>query len=84
MTVLLRAMTKPRQTDQRGKLDNTPFSYRATRDGRVFISWHDKRVTTLSGKDAERFLNRIEGADARQAQLVMAKVTGQFKHGNER
>lgn len=76
-------MTKPRQTDQRGKLDAAPFSYRATKDGRVLISWHGKAVTTLSGKDAERFLSRIEGAEVKQAQLIMAKATGHFKHGNE-
>lgn len=76
-------MSKSRKTDQRGKLDEQPFAYRVTKDGRVLISWHDQQVTTLAGKDAERFLTRLEGADTKQAQLIMAKVSGHFKHGNE-
>ncbi len=83
LSVPLRAMTKPRKVDQRGKLDEMPFGYRATKDGRVFISWNGRQVTTLAGKDAERFLARIEVADAKAAQLVMARATGHFKHGNE-
>ena len=31
-----------------------------------------------------RFLNKVEGADDRDAQLAMAKATGNFKRGNER
>ncbi|MBA2597330.1 MAG: hypothetical protein H0T18_05025, partial [Chloroflexia bacterium] len=41
-------------------------------------------VTTLAGKDAVRFLARVDGAGAEQAQLAMAKATGNFKRGNER
>lgn len=71
-------------TDRQHKLDEQPFSFRATKDGRVMISYHGKQVMVLAGKDAERFLSRIDGADAKQAQLIMAKATGNFKHGNER
>lgn len=71
-------------TDARGRLDEQPFSHRATKDGRVMIAYHGKQVTVLAGKDADRFLSRIDGAGVRQAQLIMARATGQFKHGNER
>jgi hypothetical protein len=47
------------------------FSYRSTKDGKVFISWHGRKVTTLAGAREEQ-------------QLEMARVTGHFKHGNER
>lgn len=70
--------------DKRKKLEEQPFSFRASKDGRVMIAYHGKQVTVLAGKDAERFLSRIDGADAKQAQLIMAKATGHFKHGNER
>jgi hypothetical protein len=69
--------------DKRDKLKEQPFSYRATKDGRVMISFHGRQVTVLAGKDAERFVSRIAGANDTQAQLIMAKVTGHFKHGNE-
>ncbi len=65
--------------DKRGVLDQDVFSYQALKDGRVFIYWHEKHVTTLAGKDAAKFLTRIDGLDGKAAQLVMAKATGNFK-----
>lgn len=73
-----------RRVDARGRLDDGIFSYRATKDGTVFIAWRGKTVTILRGKPADRFLAKIEGAGERAAQLAMAKATGHFKHGNER
>jgi len=60
------------------------FSFRAHKDGTVRIAYHGKVVITLAGKEATRFLARVDGADPNQAQLVMAKATGNFKRGNER
>jgi hypothetical protein len=60
------------------------FSYRATKDEKVFISWNGRTVTTLSGPRARRFLADAEGADAAGEQLLMARATGNFKRGNER
>lgn len=70
--------------DKRGKFDEEVFTYRVTKDKKVFISWYGKQVTILSGSKAEAFLTDIADADGKDAQLVMAKVTGHFKHGNER
>jgi hypothetical protein len=60
------------------------FSYRSTKDGKVFISWHGRKVTTLAGARAQRFRARADGASHEEQQLEMARVTGHFKHGNER
>ena len=65
-------------------MDEQVFSYRATKDGKVFISWNGKQVTTLKGPKADAFLESIDGADDETAQLLMARVTGNFKRGNER
>ena len=65
-------------------LDEEVFTYDATKDGRVLIYFHGKHVTTLSKLKAQKFLAQVENADDRTAQLVMAKATGHFKHGNER
>ena len=70
--------------DQRGKLNEERFAFRATKDGVVFISWLGTVVTTLRGKQAATFLVKIAGADEQAAQLAMARATGHFKHGNER
>jgi len=38
----------------------------------------------LKGKESEKFIAKIERADKMEAQLIMAKITGNFKHGNEK
>ena len=60
------------------------FSYKITKDRKVFIYWHGKHVTTLSGRKAESFIADIAHTDDKEAQLIMAKATGHFKHGNEK
>lgn len=72
------------EVDKRNKLDEEPFSYRISKDNKVFIYWHEKQVMILKGKDSEKFLARIENADSKEVQLIMAKITGNFKHGNEK
>ena len=73
-----------RQIDKRGLLDEEIFSYRVSKDNKVFISWNNKPVTVLSGSKAEAFLSKISTADNKEKQLIMAKVTGNFKRGNEK
>ncbi len=70
--------------DKRNRLDEEVFSYKLSKDNKVFIFWQGKQVMILRGKDSEKFLSRIDGAEHKDAQLIMAKVTGNFKRGNER
>jgi hypothetical protein len=56
------------------------FAYRVRKSGEVVIERHDRVVTILRGKAATRFLQRIELSDPQQA---MARVTGNYKRGNE-
>jgi hypothetical protein len=60
------------------------FAWSATKDGRVRISRRGKVVTTLAGDSAARLLEQVEGADEDGEQLLLARVTGDFKRGNER
>jgi len=60
------------------------FSFYQTKDQKVIISWYGKQVIILSGKNAQKFLTRIKDASNGDAQMIMAKVTGNFKRGNER
>lgn len=64
--------------------DAPQFSYRVTRDGDVFVAHRGRDVTTLRGQAASRFLRRIQRMDEAGAQGEMARVTGNFKRGNER
>ncbi len=70
--------------DKRNILQDEVFTYKVTKDKKVFISWHGKQVTTLSGKKSEEFIDKIEDADFHERQLIMTKATGNFKHGNEK
>jgi hypothetical protein len=59
------------------------FSYSLVKDGSVRISHRHKHVVTLAGERAQAFRAALAepGADE---QLLMARVTGNFKRGNER
>ena len=72
------------EIDKRHILDNNIFTYQAVKDDKIFIYWHEKRVTILKGKEAQRFIDKIRGLGDQEMQLVMAKITGNFKRGNER
>jgi hypothetical protein len=69
--------------DKRGRLVEEIFSYRESKD-KVFIFWYNKQVMILKGQQARKFIDKIAHLDGKAAQLVMAKITGNFKHGNER
>ncbi|WP_312473126.1 hypothetical protein [Neobacillus sp.] len=71
--------------DKRNRLDETPFSYRVNKNNTVFLDYYGKQVKILNGKDAEQFFKKINAAENEKAlQLIMAKITGNFKRGNER
>lgn len=56
------------------------FTY-AQLDGAVVISHHGRRATTLRGARAAQFLADVEDDDPQE---LMARLTGNYKHGNER
>ncbi len=72
------------EIDKRNRLAEEIFAYRTSKDGRVFITWHGRQVKILKGRSAQKFLADIAELDGRDAQLIMARITGNFKHGNER
>lgn len=51
---------------------------------KVFISFRDKEVMILKGIESEGFLSKMQNANIKEGQLIMAKITGNFKHGNEK
>lgn len=71
--------------DKRKRLEEEVFTYRVTKNNMVFIDYQGKQVTTLKGKEAEKIIKRIEqAATDHEVQLILAKVTGNFKRGNEK
>jgi len=72
------------EIDKRDRLKENPFSYKTNKDNKVFIYWSNRQIKVLNDKESKRFLSRIAGKDDFDVQLELAKVTGHFKHGNER
>jgi hypothetical protein len=63
------------------------FSYRITKDGRLFVHWHGtqgKREIILKGARVEKLIRELPAMTSEQQQLVLARATGNFKRGNER
>ncbi|MGY2614360.1 hypothetical protein [Bacillus pretiosus] len=74
-----------KNADRRNRLDDIMFHYRVTKNNIVLIEYYEKKILILKGHDAEKFLNKINHAhNDTEKQLIMAKVTGNFKRGNER
>lgn len=60
------------------------FSYRSRKNGDVEILHHGRVASTLRGADAADFLAEVEAADENDGPQLMARVTGNYKRGNER
>ncbi len=71
-----------KKTDARGKLGAEPFQYRANKNGTVALRYKGEPVTLLRGTVATKFLQQLQAG--KDPQLLMAKLTGNFKRGNER
>ncbi len=66
------------------RLDDEPFSFLSNKEGKVLLYYQGKLVRTLNGEKAAKFLTEIEDSGSTEAQLIMAKITGNFKRGNEK
>lgn len=60
------------------------FNRKVRKSGHVEILHRGKRASTLRGRDATDFVARAQRGTAHQAQVLMTRITGNNKHGNER
>lgn len=60
------------------------FTWRQRKNGDVELLHRGRLATTLRGADAADFLGEVQAASDEDAQQLMARVTGNYKHGNER
>ncbi|MGE6489523.1 hypothetical protein [Paenisporosarcina sp. NPDC076898] len=71
--------------DKRNRLDEEVFSYRVSKNNSVFINFKGKEIKIVKGKEAERLLSKIQESETdKEIQLALAKITGNFKRGNEK
>jgi hypothetical protein len=66
------------------RLDEQPFAYQVRKDGSIAVSHGGRVVSVIAGREAERLLVKLSSASAQDVQLALAKITGNFKRGNER
>ena len=60
------------------------FTFRRHKDGAVQVLHRGRLASTLRGADALDFLSAVQAGTPADAQQLMARVTGNYKHGNER
>ena len=60
------------------------FTFRTRKSGEVQILHRGTLAETLRGASATDFLADVSECAASDAQQLMARVTGNYKHGNER
>ena len=57
------------------------FSWTRRKNGEIIIEHHGRRAGVLRGRKADDFVDDVAAGDEQEA---MARVTGNYKHGNER
>jgi len=63
--------------------DEMLFSYKLLKDKKALIYYKGKEVMTVSGKDSNKLQRVIDMDNKYEMQLFLAKITGNFKRGNE-
>ncbi len=65
--------------DKHDNLKQNPFTYKSGND-RIIISYDGKIIKTLKGLEAAKTMNKLEAAGDYEKQMILAKITGHFKH----
>jgi hypothetical protein len=64
-------------------LQDDPFTWQATQDGRILVFRGGRQVAVVAGAEATRLLRRLE-TTSEAAQQALARATGNYRRGNER
>ncbi|WP_424982189.1 hypothetical protein [Maritalea sp. S77] len=64
--------------------DDLGFDFQTRKGGDVQILHHGRLATTLRGQRATDFLADMDDCDFDEQQQIMARLTGNYKRGNER
>lgn len=60
------------------------FTWEVRKGTEVFVRHHGKPAATLRGRKAAEFLDAVNPGDPNAAQQLLARLTGNYKRGNER
>jgi hypothetical protein len=64
--------------------DEMPFTYKLIKDKKAIIYYKGSEIFTAVGKDYNKLQRVIDMDNKYELQLFSAKITGNFKRGNER
>jgi hypothetical protein len=64
-------------------LDDDPFTWQVTKDGRVLVFRDGRRVAIVAGAEADRLRPKL-ASSPEAAQQALARATGNYRRGNER
>jgi hypothetical protein len=65
-------------------LNDLGFVFKISKSNNVQITHHGKLATTLRGSKAVSFIENMSGTDFIDQQQLMARLTGNYKRGNEK
>jgi len=60
------------------------FTWKKRKNGDVAVTHHGTVAAVLRGPKAQDFLQDVDGASKQECQDLMARLTGNYKRGNER
>jgi len=60
------------------------FSHQFTKNGKTLIFYKKKQIMILSPKKTTELKRKLLGKSADEVNMILAKLTGNFKRGNER
>ena len=72
------------QADSNNEAADLGFRYRPRKNGDVEVLHHGRVAAVLRGRDAEKFMAEATDSTSQEAQQLMARLTGNYKRGNER
>jgi len=61
-----------------------PFDWQVTKAGTVLVFRGGRQIATVGGKAGDKLAAQLDRVDDRAAQQLLARATGNYKHGNER
>ena len=69
---------------QENKLSEQPFSYKITDTEKIIIYYKNREIMIVTGNNSVKLQSKLFDKSDEQVQLILAKITGNFKRGNER
>ena len=65
-------------------IEDLGFTFRETKKGEIVIHHHGKQASILRGFRAQKVKEELNSSMFGEQQQLMARLTGNYKHGNER